>query len=278
MIKKRLVSVLMPVYNGLPYIKMSLTALLWQTYDNWECVIVNDGSTDGTKEYLNQLVDSRFRVVDLVQNTGRGNARQVALEHAQGEYIAYLDAGDWCSPKKLEYQIKYLQENPDVALVSAGIYSYGEKKTLRRVRCLGNGQPYHFNKSIDRLFIACAASMIRRNIIASHKYDRSIDYGEDVDFISRCVNGRKYAVLNEVLYYYSEFDSMSIVKLKKAYKEIYNREKNMKTYFKYLCYAYIAPILGIDFFIKRRGKIPTDNQNQTFDNLFKRLELKMDSV
>lgn len=276
MIKKGLISILMPVYNGFPDIKLSIAALLWQTYTDWECIIVNDGSIDGTKDFLNQLLDPRFKTVHLAENAGRGNARQIALEHARGEYVAYLDAGDWCSPQKLEYQIQYLQKNPDVSLVSTGMYSYGERKNFRRVRGLGNGLPCYFNKVKGRLSIACATAMIRRDVIADYKYDSSIDYGEDIDFFSRCMNGKKYAILSEVLYYYSEFDSMSIAKLKKAYKGIYNREKHIKNYLKYLYYTYAAPILGIDFIIKRRGRIPTDYQNKVFNELFKRLKLKRD--
>lgn len=60
--RKTLVSVLMPVYNGFPGIKLSLNSLLLQTYTDWECIIVNDGSTDRTKSFLEDLKDTRFKL------------------------------------------------------------------------------------------------------------------------------------------------------------------------------------------------------------------------
>lgn len=269
-----MVSILMPVYNGYPDIKRSIAALLWQSYTEWECIIVNDGSIDDTKVFLDQLSDLRFKVIHLEKNLGRGNARQVALEHAKGEFIAYLDADDWWAPNKLEKQLQYMFCHPDVDLVSTGLYSYGEMRKYRRIRGVGDGIPKLFVKSKDSLQIICASAMIRRSVIAYHRYDLSIDYGEDIDFFSRCMDGRKYTNLSDVLYYYSEFDSMSIVKLKRAYKEIYNRERNLKVWLKYFYYSFVAPILGIDFIIKHRGSVPMERENQIFDTLFRRLKIE----
>ena len=70
------VSIMMPVYNGLPLIKASVESILKQTYTNWECIIVDDGSTDGTSAYLDSLSDSRFVVHHFVKNQGRPVARQ----------------------------------------------------------------------------------------------------------------------------------------------------------------------------------------------------------
>lgn len=274
MINTNLVSILMPVYNGFPDIKYSITSLLWQTYTHWECIIVNDGSTDGTKEFLDSLKEPRFKIIHLKRNAGRGNARQVALEYAQGQFIAYLDADDWWAPDKLEKQIQYLSCHPDVDLVSTGFYSYGVIKKIRRVRGVGNGIPRLFVKSKDKLCVACASVMIRRKTVADHAYNLNIDYGEDIDFFSRCMDGHKYANLADIHYYYSEFDSMSIVKLKRAYKEIYSREKTLKTLLKYFYYLFIAPILGIDFIIKHRGNISTEQQNRVFETLFEKLKIE----
>ena len=137
-LKEPLVSVLMPVYNGIPTILNSIKSLIWQTYENWECIIVDDGSTDGTAVFLDGLSDQRFKIIHLLENKGRGFARQVCLEHASGVYIAYLDADDWCDPEKLNRQVAYLENNKDVVLVSTGILSYGAECQTLRVRGKGN--------------------------------------------------------------------------------------------------------------------------------------------
>ena len=86
--KGPLVTIMMPVFNGLKLIHASIASLLAQTYSNWECIIVDDGSTDGTSEYLDSLQDIRFRVVHFKENLGRPFARQKALELANGKYLA----------------------------------------------------------------------------------------------------------------------------------------------------------------------------------------------
>ena len=106
-----LVSIMMPVFNGLPLIKASIESLLSQTYTNWECIIIDDGSNDGTSEYVDQLNDVRFKVFHQ-ENKGRPIARQRALDNANGKYLGMLDAGDLYHPEKLQRQVKrYLRIN-----------------------------------------------------------------------------------------------------------------------------------------------------------------------
>ena len=66
-----LISILMPVYNGIPQMEISIKSLLWQTYTNWECIIINDGSTDETKQYLEKILnDNNERKLALEKNRG----------------------------------------------------------------------------------------------------------------------------------------------------------------------------------------------------------------
>lgn len=135
MIRERhMVSVMMPVYNGLPMIKASVTSLLNQTYTDWECIIVDDGSTDGTSEFLDTLTDSRFKVVHLHNNSGRAIARQTALDAAHGEFIAMLDADDLYHPDKLKRQVDFLINHPEISLVSSAICSFGTASDLKYKR------------------------------------------------------------------------------------------------------------------------------------------------
>ena len=268
--RKTLVSVLMPVYNGFPGIKLSLNSLLLQTYTDWECIIVNDGSTDRTKSFLEDIKDTRFKVVHLNENKGRGYARQVALEHVSGEYIAYLDADDWYDPNKLAIQVTYLNEHSDIDLIATGIFSYGTKTSLQRVReqknnrvliyALGNVVPF-----------SCATAMIRSRTAVGISYNLNINYGEDVDFFARYLDRKKYSILSNVLYYYSEFDSMSIEKMRKAYFEIFTRDRRISSFLKYMYYLLLAPMLGLEFTIKRRGRKAVNEEKKRFQELYSRL-------
>ena len=101
------VSVIVPVYNTEQYLRKCLNSLLIQTLDGVEIIAVNDGSTDGSAEILNQLQlenPGRMKVFHE-KNSGQAVARNLALEHCSGEYIAFLDSDDWVNPDK--FQILY---------------------------------------------------------------------------------------------------------------------------------------------------------------------------
>jgi len=90
------ISVIVPAYNAEKYIVNCVESVRKQTFEDWELVIVNDGSRDKTRTLLDQCAaqDARIRVIHLRKNAGVSNARNVALENAQGDYIAFLDADD----------------------------------------------------------------------------------------------------------------------------------------------------------------------------------------
>lgn len=125
-----LVSVMMPCYNAAHRIQTALTSLLIQSYPNWECLLVDDGSTDNLREELLAFNDSRIRVFHLESNFGRGYAHQFALQQARGEFLCTLDADDWLYPTKLEVQVRFLSHNPDITAVSLEIALVDENEHL----------------------------------------------------------------------------------------------------------------------------------------------------
>ena len=105
------VSVIIPVYNGEKFIKDSINSVLNQEYDNWECIVVDDGSTDGTAS----IIKEHEQIIYLHQgNAGVAAARNLGIKKASGEYLAFLDADDVWSANKLLIQINYMEANPDV--------------------------------------------------------------------------------------------------------------------------------------------------------------------
>ena len=266
-----LVSVLMPVYNGIPTILNSIKSLIWQTYENWECIIVDDGSTDGAAEFLDSLSDKRFKIIHLSENKGRGFARQVSLKYASGVYIAYLDADDWYDPEKLSKQVYFLENNRDVSLVSARILSYGTCQ-IQRVRGEKRDTISIYNSG--PLSILCAVSMIRSEATQGVSYNLCLNSGEDMDFFTRCLRNRKYAVIGSVLYYYSEFDSLSISKVRRYSKENFLKNKTFCGLLKYLFYCLLAPLFGINFIVYMRGTSPTESEKKRFFELQAQLQKK----
>ena len=110
---EELVSIIMPNYNGGRFLPETLESVLSQTYKNWELLIVDDCSTDGSRELIGSYAekDDRIRPVFLEENSGAAQARNVALLAAKGKWIAFLDSDDLWLPEKLEKQIAFMTEN-----------------------------------------------------------------------------------------------------------------------------------------------------------------------
>ncbi len=110
--KEPLVSIITPAFNSEAFIAETIKSVLNQTYENWEMIIIDDGSTDNTAELILNYVknDNRIQFHSLNKNSGTGVARNFALEKASGKYIAFLDSDDLWKPKKLEKQVRFLVE------------------------------------------------------------------------------------------------------------------------------------------------------------------------
>lgn len=110
-----LVSVVIPVYNGEKTIEKTIESVFNQTFTDFELIIINDGSQDGTLEVISKITDSRLQVFSY-ENSGVTVSRNRGIEKASGEFIAFLDADDLWTPDKLQAQLQALQENPEAAV------------------------------------------------------------------------------------------------------------------------------------------------------------------
>lgn len=118
---KPLVSIVMPVYNAEPFIEYSVESILRQSYQNFEFIIVDDASTDGTFKILQKyaLQDSRIKLLRNQKNRGISETVKKAIDIARGEYIARMDADDISFPQRISKQVEYLEKNPKTVAVGA---------------------------------------------------------------------------------------------------------------------------------------------------------------
>ena len=110
---ERLVSVIMPSYNASRFIAESINSVLLQTYVHWELLIVDDCSKDNSVEVIQKFadIDSRVKLFPLKENVGAAAARNIAIEHAQRRYIAFLDSDDVWNENKLRIQLSFMEQN-----------------------------------------------------------------------------------------------------------------------------------------------------------------------
>ena len=111
-----LVSVILPTYNCAAFLPHSIGSILAQTYNSYEIIVVDDGSTDNTKEVLYPFMQ-RIKYILLEQNKGLPTARNIGILSAQGKYIAFIDADDLWLPEKLQTDIEYFETHPEVSMV-----------------------------------------------------------------------------------------------------------------------------------------------------------------
>ena len=112
-----MISIITPAYNAASHLEAALNSVLAQTWSDWEWVIVNDGSTDGTAAFLDALDEPRIRVVHQA-NGGVSAARNVGLDLARGDYVTFLDADDVLPPDALEQRAAFL-DAPGATLSTA---------------------------------------------------------------------------------------------------------------------------------------------------------------
>jgi len=124
-----LVSIIMPNYNGAKYLKETIDSVLAQTYTNWELLFVDDCSTDESVSILHEFNDGRIKFYQCNQNSGAAVARNVAIENAEGRWIAFLDSDDLWDPQKLEKQLKYMIQQ-DVSFCFTGYEVLGDNNKL----------------------------------------------------------------------------------------------------------------------------------------------------
>ena len=264
------VCVIMPVYNGEKTLKFALASLLVQSYRNWICVIVNDGSTDGTKEILDSIKDPRFHIYNLSQNCGRGIARDMALKYAEGDYLAYLDADDMMHEDKLKEQVYFLENNPDIRMVSCGCITINENFEALCAFGLTDMRSDNIMKYGQALPLLLGAIMARLDQAKKFSYNHYLDVGEDYDFFARYCEGFRYANIGKPYYYYL---TGNVTAKKLLYYQINSlrcrvvlwkrghRGKAMISCIirclKFICYCILIPIVGVDKLVNNRGNTDT---------------------
>lgn len=192
MTEKQLVSIIIPSYNAAGYIKEAVDSALAQTYENIEIIVVDDGSTDNTKEILAPYIKKRQIKYFYQKNQGLSAARNVAIKNSKGEYIALLDADDIFLPAKIEKQISYLENNHQCDVCYCGLYHFFDGVPDKLLKL-----DYRYYSGVDvlpqlleRHFIAPLAAVLRRSVFDRFGYfDENLKRSEDLEFWLRLAYG-----------------------------------------------------------------------------------------
>jgi glycosyltransferase involved in cell wall biosynthesis len=200
------VSIAIPAYNAMDYLPETLESVLAQTFTDFEVLVVNDGSTDRTAEWVSQLTDPRVKLISQT-NQGLAAARNTGIAHARGEYIAFLDADDLWEPTKLEKQVRVLEENPEVGLVYTWMALINETGESTGRVFQNHAEGNIWEKLIESNIVGCGSvAMVRRSCFETlGGFDQNLrSFVEDWDMWLRIAFYHPFKVVKEPLVYYRQ--------------------------------------------------------------------------
>ena len=193
------VSVIIPTYDRAAYLVEAIQSVLDQTFQDFELIAVDDGSTDNTREVVERFNDKRIRYL-WQENHGVSAARNTGIKASSGEYIAFLDSDDIWLPENLELKVRLLDSRPDIGLVCSDAYLFHSNTGAILSKYWQAESSHHTfdpfkatREPIKQLFyrgcfIMPQASMIRRQVFDTVGYfDESLTTHEDWDFMVRIV-------------------------------------------------------------------------------------------
>ena len=230
---KPLISIIIPSYNSLKYLDGSIGSALNQTYENVEIILIDDGSTDGTRDSFNKF-EKHGIICRNQPNKGASAARNHGLSLAKGEYIQFLDADDILHPDKLKKQVS-LMEKEDADLS----FSYWENftndvttsQTFRFPHIpfdsIQNGRDVIRSFGEDNWFVVPAAWLVKKELIEKAGYwNEFITNNDDGEYFSRILFwSQKVSIVKESLAFYRLTDDVSLSTMnteQKAYSALYS--------------------------------------------------------
>ena len=197
------VSIVIPLYNKDKFIIDTLKSIYAQDFKNWECIIIDDGSTDSSLKVVTDFCNAHSGnwKIYSIPNGGQTKARNVGISHATGRYLAFLDADDLWVTNKLSKQFEYLEANNEIMGVLSGYAIFNSKSKHFRVVINNNFDKMLENWASMRGFGGGLESvgMIRRNINqADIMFDENLSTSSGLDFTIRCAQLGKMVLLKEI--------------------------------------------------------------------------------
>jgi len=180
------VSIVTPIYNRAQYIGRAIQSVVDQTFDNWEMVVVDDCSTDSSREVIKSfaLRDERIKLIESASNFGGpARPRNIGVERARAEYIAFLDSDDWWYPRKLEVCLGHVDRS-DVLCHDLDVYLTGGKRLLKKVRGRALKGPAFIDLMTKGNALPNSSAVVRKKTIldvGGFSEDRSLISVEDFD-------------------------------------------------------------------------------------------------
>lgn len=175
------VSVIIPTYNRASIILRAVSSVLYQTFDDFELIVVDDGSTDNTTELLNNHTKNII-IISLPENCGVSHARNVGIMASNSPFVAFLDSDDYWLPKKLEIQIRFFEKNPDALVCQTEELWIRNGKRVNPKKKHKKPSGDIFKESLSLCVVSPSAVMLKRELFDEvGLFDENLPACEDYD-------------------------------------------------------------------------------------------------
>lgn len=270
------ISIVMPAFNAEKFIQTSIESIISQTYQNFELLIINDGSSDNTLEIIEKFKKQDERIIlinrkksDLATSLNQG------ISLCKGQYIARMDADDIAIPERLNVQLNFLVNNPSIDLVASNVIFF----TNNKVAGVSDFRLHKTKKLkfyLNTIGLPHPTWMARSNFYRRFNYDSKVNTVEDQDLLMRAEQSCKFYLLKDPLLFYRvhKENSSYKYKLKQYYtlnsirvKDIINRRL-----FYYLPVIIIVFIISCMFVILKIKLTNLETKsNSTYQNLLNKI-------
>ena len=197
-----LVSIIMPVYNLEKYIASSIQSILRQTYSNIELIIVDDCSTDNSYEIARTFKDERIRLFRNSENRGVVYSRNFAISKAKGVYIAINDGDDISHPRRIEYQVSYMEQHPDIGVLGTFAFIIDDRGKIRDdMRLYSNSEELKIVNMFTSPFLN-SSTLARSCLLKENPYSEEFVMGQDSELWLRLSAKTKFYTLKRRLLFY----------------------------------------------------------------------------
>lgn len=207
------ISVIMPVYNtNETYLKKAIESILSQTYKDFEFLIIDDASDTNISDIVSAYKDSRIKFHRLDENRGASGARNYALDHACGEYIAVMDSDDIAFPDRFEKQLAYFNQHPEVGCLGGQIEVIGDDKSKLEFPQLNSNQEIEAFLAFMGCVFCHSTVMIKRDILEKNhiRYNAHYILAEDYDLWVSLMGNTQFAIMpDKLIYYRFHFENIS---------------------------------------------------------------------
>lgn len=219
---KPLVTIAIPVYNGMPYIEDAIYSVLNQTFTNWILYVINDGSTDGSIEIIRSIINNDSRIILINDGLQKGLVKRLnqSIEMTQTKYYARMDADDIMFVTRLEEQVSFLENHPDVDVLGASVMTIDNHNNI-----VGSG-----------LSVGKVSSFIHPTVIGRTEWFQKNNYSdwavraEDFELWCRTSRNSSFYAIGKPLLFYREF---GVPTFKKTILSLRTKIKIYRCYRKY---------------------------------------------